>query len=281
MTILETAEMSSEVDFDRVLQETSRTFALPIRRLPKPLRQAVAAAYLCMRALDEIEDHPLLPSQEKAVLLQDISRTLQAQIGLLSPSRILSELELTLTPYWQHLPEVSRRLGDWLSHAPSGISARILDATAAMADRMAYWAGRGWSIHSEADLNGYTFSVAGSVGLLLCDIWAWFDQSQLDRIAAVQFGRALQVVNIIRNRPEDLERGADYFPDGWSRADMIAYARRMLNTVKAGAESMPGRAYKYLVEIPLLLADATLDAIENGQAKVSRARVLRIIAQTS
>jgi farnesyl-diphosphate farnesyltransferase len=150
-----------------------------------------------------------------------------------------------------------------------------------MADRMAYWAGRGWSIHSEADLNGYTFSVAGSVGLLLCDIWAWFDQSQLDRIAAVQFGRALQVVNIIRNRPEDLERGADYFPDGWSRADMIAYARRMLNTVKAGAESMPGRAYKYLVEIPLLLADATLDAIENGQAKVSRARVLRIIAQTS
>jgi hypothetical protein len=44
---------------------------------------------------------------------------------------------------------------------------------------------------------------------------------------------------------------------------------------------MPVQAYKYLVEIPLLLADATLDAIENGQAKVSRAKVLQIIAQTS
>jgi farnesyl-diphosphate farnesyltransferase len=233
-----------------------------------------------MRAIDEIEDHPGLGNQQKATLLQDISRTLQAHIGVLSPSRILSELEITLTPYWQHLPEVSRRLGDWLSNAPTGISARILDATAAMADRMAYWAARDWNIESEADLNGYTFSVAGSVGLLLCDIWAWFDHTQLDRIAAVQFGRGLQIVNIIRNRPEDLQRGADYFPTGWSKADMIAYARKTLAMVKAGTESMPRQAYRYLVEIPLLLADATLEAIESGQAKVSRTKVLQIIAQS-
>ena len=273
--------MASKLDLIRVLQETSRTFAIPIGRLPTPLQQAVAPAYLCMRALDEIEDHPGLGNQEKATLLQNISRTLQAHIGVLSPSRILAELEITLTPYWQHLPEVSRRLGDWLANAPTGISARILDATAAMADRMAFWAGKEWSIQSEADLHGYTFSVAGSVGLLLCDIWAWFDHTELDRIAAVQFGRGLQVVNIIRNRPEDLERGADYFPRGWSREDMIGYARRTLGMVKASAESMPVQAYKYLVEIPLLLADATLDAIENGQAKVSRTKVLQIIAQVS
>jgi farnesyl-diphosphate farnesyltransferase len=202
--------MASKIDFIRVLQETSRTFAIPISRLPPPLQQAVAPAYLCMRAIDEIEDHTGLSNLEKAALLQDISRTLQAHIGVMSPSRILSELEITLTPYWQRLPEVSRRLGDWLSHAPAGISARILDATAAMADRMAFWAGKSWSIQDEADLNGYTFSVAGSVGLLLCDIWAWFDNTQLDRLAAVQFGRGLQVVNIIRNRSEDLERGADF-----------------------------------------------------------------------
>jgi hypothetical protein len=33
------------------------------------------------------------------------------------------------------------------------------------------------------------------------------------------------------------------------------------------------------VEIPLLLADATLDAIENGQSKITRAQVMQILAQ--
>ena len=36
----------------RVLQETSRTFFLPIRQLPPGLQEAIASAYLCMRATD-------------------------------------------------------------------------------------------------------------------------------------------------------------------------------------------------------------------------------------
>ena len=42
----------------RVLEETSRTFFIPIESLPKGLKEAVASGYLCMRAVDEIEDHP-------------------------------------------------------------------------------------------------------------------------------------------------------------------------------------------------------------------------------
>ena len=44
----------------RVLQETSRTFFVPIRELPAELQEVIASAYLCMRAIDEIEDHPRL-----------------------------------------------------------------------------------------------------------------------------------------------------------------------------------------------------------------------------
>ena len=42
------------VDLARVLKETSRTFYIPIARLPARLQEAVAGAYLCMRAIDEI-----------------------------------------------------------------------------------------------------------------------------------------------------------------------------------------------------------------------------------
>ena len=41
----------------RILKETSRTFYIPVARLPERLQETVAAAYLCMRAIDEIEDN--------------------------------------------------------------------------------------------------------------------------------------------------------------------------------------------------------------------------------
>ena len=60
-----------------ILKETSRTFYIPISRLPLDLQAAVASAYLCMRAIDEIEDHPELANSVKAKLLRSISVSLQ------------------------------------------------------------------------------------------------------------------------------------------------------------------------------------------------------------
>ncbi|MGH1332669.1 MAG: phytoene/squalene synthase family protein, partial [Exiguobacterium indicum] len=40
-------------DANRVLKATSRTFYIPISRLSQDLQEAVGAAYLCMRAIDE------------------------------------------------------------------------------------------------------------------------------------------------------------------------------------------------------------------------------------
>ena len=42
---------------------------------------------------------------------------------------------------------------------------------------------------------------------------------------------------------------------------------------------MPRDAFKYLVEIPLLLAEATLDVLERGQKKLTRTQVLQIVRQ--
>lgn len=270
--------MTYQSDILRVLKETSRTFYIPIVRLPVKLQETIGAAYLCMRAIDEVEDHPTLDNQAKASILHGISWALQAQLASNDPDNA-SLLETIFQPYQTSLPEVTLRIGDWLAHTPQDIAPRVWDATIAMSDRMAYWVEKNWLIRTEADLNSYTFSVAGAVGLLICDIWTWFDGSQIDRLSAIHFGRGLQSVNILRNREEDTQRGVNFFPSGWAEKQMFAYARKNIEQAKAGIGLIPQKSFKYLVDIPLALAEATLHALENGQPKLTRSQVLQIVGQ--
>ncbi len=261
----------------RVLQETSRTFFLPIRQLPAGLQEAIVSAYLCMRAIDEIEDHPSLEREEKIVLLQGISRHLQAHPWVESAS---AEVFLPcLAPHQARLPEVTRRLADWLCLAPREVAPRIWEAIAAMAERMAGWVAEGWWVQGETDLDRYTYGVAGATGVLLCDLWAWASGEQLDRSAAIQFGRGLQAVNILRNRQEDLARGVNFFPEGWTDQQMQQYARSKLARTDTYARTMPTAPFEALIRIPLALATATLDALARGEGKLSRSEVLHIVGQ--
>jgi farnesyl-diphosphate farnesyltransferase len=199
-----------------ILKETSRTFYIPIVRLPIGLQEAIASAYLCLRAIDEIEDHSELDNPTKATLLRAISLTLQAGVDGFP----IDAFHKGLSTHDDILPEVSLRIREWAILAPATIAPRIWDATAAMADRMAYWAERNWKIDNEADLDRYTFGVAGAVGLMLSDLWAWYDGTQTNRTHAIGFGRGLQAVNILRNQKEDLSRGVSFYPVGWSEERM-------------------------------------------------------------
>lgn len=260
-----------------VLKQTSRTFYIPISRLPSRLQEAVASAYLCMRAIDEIEDHPELDNAIKTKLLRIISINLQT----MRDDFAINELSLVLTKYQNSLPEVSIRISEWAIMAPETIAPRIWDAIVAMADRMAYWAECGWKINRETDLDAYTFSVAGAVGLLLSDLWAWYDGTQTNRTQAVGFGRGLQAVNILRNRSEDLTRQVDYFPNGWSEEQMHIYARRNLSLADTYTQNLPNGPAKDFCQIPLALAHATLNALALGQPKLTRNAVLDIVQRFS
>jgi farnesyl-diphosphate farnesyltransferase len=260
-----------------VLSATSRTFYIPISRLPPGLLEAVASAYLCMRAIDEIEDHAELHNLIKAELLQAISLQLQSLAG----DSAVDHFAATMESFRISLPEVTLRIGEWTRLAPPTIAARICDATAAMADRMAYWAADGWQIHTEADLNHYTFSVAGAVGLLLSDLWAWYDGTQTNRWYAIGFGRGLQTVNILRNRAEDLARGVDFFPESWDQESMQMYARRNLLLADAYVRDLPPGPALDFCKIPLILANATLDVLARGESKLSRSDVRRLVEQAT
>lgn len=260
-----------------VLEETSRTFYIPISRLPLGLQEAVTSAYLCMRAIDEIEDHPVLDNPTKAKLLRMMSLKLQAA----ADGFAIADLSDGFSLHKELLPEVTVRMSEWALLAPEDIAFRIWDTTAAMADRMAYWADNNWNIQTESDLNRYTFSVAGAIGLLLSDLWAWYDGTQTNRTEAVGFGRGLQAVNILRNHTEDLTRGVDFFPEDWSSEEMQAYARRNLALADAYTNALPEGPALSFCQIPLLLAHGTLEALSHGREKLTRSEVIALIEQAT
>jgi farnesyl-diphosphate farnesyltransferase len=267
--------MNLRTDALQILKETSRTFYIPISLLPPGLQEAVASAYLCMRAIDEIEDHPELDNVTKAKLLRTISLTLQAGVDGFPVDAFLAGF----SGYENSLEEVTLTIREWSLLAPETIAPRIWDATAAMADRMGYWAERNWKIYTESDLDRYTFGVAGAVGLLLSDLWTWYDGTQTNRTQAIGFGRGLQAVNILRNHTEDLRRGVDFFPQGWSAADMQEYARRNLFLAESYTKALTNGPALDFCQIPLTLANGTLDALANGKEKLSRSDVFALLEQ--
>lgn len=254
------------------LKETSRTFYIPITYLPKGLQEAVASAYLCMRAIDEIEDHPELPAKDKSHLLLSIHQILQ------KPFNEDTFIDL-FEPYQSTLPEVTLKLSDWIKVCPSGIDERVLDATAKMAKGMEKWVQKDWVIVTEEDLDDYTYYVAGLVGVMLSDIWKWYDGTETEEHLAIAFGRGLQAINILRNYKEDKTRGVNFFPEGWELDDMFTYARRNLELADVYIKDLRTKDIIAFCKIPLVLAHGTLKALMEGKDKMSRIDVLKAVGQ--
>ncbi|MDQ0216079.1 farnesyl-diphosphate farnesyltransferase [Oikeobacillus pervagus] len=271
--------MSEQIDLNndatRMLLQTSRTFFIPINKLAPRLKEAVGSAYLCMRAIDEIEDHPELSANVKADLLYKVRDLLQEPIDR-------EKLNQLFSPYSEHLPEVTLRLADWANYSPETIEPEIRKATAIMAGGMADWVLKDWVIRTEEELDDYTYYVAGLVGVMLSDIWKWYCDLETDKEQAIAFGRGLQAVNIIRNRKEDLERGVDFWPNGWGIDDMFAYAKRNLGIADQYTKSIEGFGTIHtFCQIPLTLAYGTLKALEQGHEKLSRSDVKELVSQVT
>ena len=257
----------------QVLKETSRTFYIPITFLKSDLKLAVASAYLVMRALDEIEDHEDIENDIKNTLLQEVSALLKVPFDE-------SQYEALLAPYKEIMPEVTLRLGDWLSLCPDGAREIVSASASEMAFGMGKWAEAGWVIHTREDLDEYTYYVAGLVGTLLSELWEWSTGLKTDRELAIGYGRGLQAVNILRNQYEDMEeRGVSFIPDGWTREDLFAYAEENLAKADEYMKSINKRTILLFCRLPLALAHKTLKAMKDGKEKMSREEVEQTVLE--
>ncbi|MEN2768866.1 phytoene/squalene synthase family protein [Ornithinibacillus xuwenensis] len=249
-----------------MLKQTSRTFYIPIKLLKPKLRKTVASAYLCMRAIDEIEDHEQLDSDSKQHLLRSTSELLKNNFDTNSYRQLLE-------PHESILPEVTKRLGDWIQFCPDSIVDKVLESTSIMAEGMADWVEKNWQIRTKEDLDDYTYYVAGLVGVMLSDIWNWYDNTETDPTLAIGYGRGLQAVNVLRNQEEDAERGVKFFPDNWSRDDMFQYAEDNLSKADEYMKSIKTKNIILFCKIPLALAHRTLKVLKSGKEKMSRQEV--------
>lgn len=271
---------SNELQKDamRVLKSTSRTFYIPITFLQKQLKTAVANAYLMMRAIDEIEDneHKNITNDVKANLLNEISDLLKEETFDEQKYRSLIE------PYKHYLPEVTIRLGDWISLLPESCAQLVKNSTSEMAYGMAKWAKNNWDIKTKEDLDEYTYYVAGLVGVMLSDLWEWDCGVKTDRDLAIGYGRGLQAVNILRNQQEDWqERKVSFVPENWTREHLFEYAEMNLNKADQYMKDITKRSIVLFCRLPLALAHKTLKAMQNGREKLSREEVEKIVVEVT
>ena len=255
-----------------MLKKTSRTFVIPISFLEPRTKEAVAAAYLCMRAIDEIEDHETMDADIKINLLTQISDMLQTDVNHEAYTDFLAK-------YSDQLPVVSLRLGDWLDFCPEESLQKVKAYTSEMAQGMAKWVGKNWHVKTKEDLDEYTYYVAGLVGVFLSDLWEDNAGIETSRELAIGYGRGLQAVNMLRNSEEDNERGVQFFPEGWTQADMFDYAEENLDKADEYIKSIDSRSILLFCKLPLAFAHKTLKALKSGKEKMTRAEVEETIEE--
>jgi farnesyl-diphosphate farnesyltransferase len=200
---------------EEVLRATSRTFALGIEGLPRPLREEMRIAYLILRVSDYLEDNTTLPQDRKATLLDSWADVLQ---GGQPPQDLLDHLASTADPSpdsmaAHHVGAIVEALQGLPTQPQASIRRHTRDSTVGMAR----WVRRGPVIGNEEDLDDYMHEVAGRVGYLITDLFAQVSPTVAANQAEMMvlgrdFGLALQTVNIVRGIPSDIRRGWFFVP---------------------------------------------------------------------
>ncbi|MBL9126009.1 MAG: squalene/phytoene synthase family protein [Verrucomicrobiales bacterium] len=306
-----------------LLRDVSRSFYSTLRILPAPVRPQIGLAYLLARATDTIADTEVLPLDQRLDALERLRlRILGASAepvdfaGIAANQALPAEREL--------LGRVEEAIGV-LSTFPCFDRCCIREVVETITggqelDLRRFHAARVDHVvplATEADLDDYTYRVAGCVG----GFWTRICRSHLYPTAtldlptylenAVRFGKGLQLVNILRDLPADLARGRCYIPaeglarEGLRPADLgvpahmerfRALYRRHLETAVAHLEA----GWKYTCStpraqtrvrlacaLPILIGIETLRLLDRGNVldgsrriKVSRRQVRGILAKT-
>lgn len=211
-----------------LLKGVSRSFYLTLRILPTGMRDPVGLAYLLARAADTIADTSLIPPAQRLDLLLALRQRINgADDGGELARRLVAEVasqqtvsdEKVLLESMNPALDVLMQLGE-----PDRIAVRAVVTT--LTEGMEFdlrtfpdeQSGQVAALPAMADLDRYTYLVAGCVG----EFWTTMTdmhlpgtfkapvETMLER--GVRFGKALQMVNVLRDCGKDLRIGRCYLP---------------------------------------------------------------------
>jgi farnesyl-diphosphate farnesyltransferase len=207
-----------------LLKNVSRSFYLTLRVLPRAVRPQIGLAYLLARTSDTLADTDALPKERRLEALECFRRRILEGKGPAldlkgfsgsqsSPAErvLLERIEESLAVLAELESADRQRIQELLEIIISGQALDVQRFAQAEAAHPA-------ALETDADLDDYTYRVAGCVGefwtrICRAHLWSRFalDESFL-LINGVRFGKGLQLVNILRDIPADLRLGRCYLP---------------------------------------------------------------------
>ena len=181
-----------------------------------------------------------------------------------------------------------RELSDEAREAIRVHTRRTAEGMASFVERSS--AGGRLELASLDDLVAYCYAVAGIVGEMLTELFllagpALAPAADFLRRRAARFGEGLQLVNILKDSAGDAVHGRRYLPPSVDRGQILALARRDLETAAAYVRALQRndapRGIVAFTALPVLLARATLDRVEREGpgAKLTRPEVFALAAQ--
>jgi farnesyl-diphosphate farnesyltransferase len=241
-----------------LLRSVSRSFYLTIRILPARIRAPIGLAYLLARASDTIADSADIPPGERRGHLARFDSLVQrgGRDGL---AEIQSRIRSGHAGENVLIAELVRCL-DWLESLAEfdrtqirAVLAKIIHGQDLDLERFADTS-RIVALREDEELEEYTYLVAGCVGEFWTEVCVHHLPRYSDlpgdrlRTLGVEYGKALQLVNILRDLPADFASGRCYLPAvdataaHWSqqpssaRNEYLRWIRRAADLLESGRQ---------------------------------------------
>ena len=278
-----------------VFKGVSRSFYLSLRLLPAGMRRPASIAYLLARASDTIADSAGVAAGYRAAALEQFAE--QVARGETFIPIQTSLIEGTPCPRERLLLE---RVGEVFAGLRSLAPAEILlirevleviiggqlldlerfgDATPSSPV----------SLSSDEELEDYTWRVAGCVGVFWTKL-AYLTLGEKFSLApeaellahAKDYGKSLQLVNILRDLPEDLADGRCYLPiaDPTDKTElMMSFSKwRIVAVEKLGsgfsyAQNLESRRIRAASILPGMIAKETLALLDGVDFETLQKRI--------
>jgi farnesyl-diphosphate farnesyltransferase len=280
---------------DRILKGVSRSFFLSLRLLPKPMREAASLGYLLARTSDTLADSAAAAPTVRLAALKSFGHAVATTIA--PPAWPPALTAAVSDPREQQLIAQAGVLIAWLRQLPDAQSALVREVVATIISGQQLDLERfatatrehPIALATDADLEDYAWRVAGCVGefwtkLGLLTLGTAFSRHPAASLLpqARAYGKALQLVNILRDLPADLAAGRCYLPvpqplDRGSllaaHTHWLARAATWLGDGRAYAATLPLRRLRAASLLPALLAAETLERLRGASWKTLEARV--------
>lgn len=256
-----------------VLRDVSRSFYLTLRVLPPKMREATSVGYLLARASDTIADcggeraarvalltdFRLLVEGSEVEGFFETAAELAKEVGLKKGEQVLMARLEEVFLWWQGLPE---------SELEAVREVVEIITSGQLWDLERFPEGEVITLSDGEEAEGYCYQVAGCVGEFWTEIGFGSDEKFANRpkeemkSLGKNFGKGLQLINILRDEVEDEQRGRRYLPG--ERKYWLTKAKKYLEDGISYSRAVRGRRARLATVLPALIGLETLELLENA-----------------